>query len=424
MMPTMDATALAPLLTPQGWELLDRLPPYDEATALGLSQELRAQGHSPELVSAALTQQRLRARAEAKFGPFAHRMLFTPEGLEQATRLVVAAHHANRYLRAGARKVADLGCGIGGESLALAGLDLEVLAVERDEATAALATVNLMAFPHAQVLCADAFEVDLGAQGVDAVLADPARRKAGRRLSDPEQWSPPLSRVLGLREQVSAVGVKIAPGTAHHLLPTDCHAQWVSVAGDVVEAGVWCGPLALEGPGRSALVLSPSPPEGQEESHQAHVLADPDCADPSTAPLQAEAVASVSALGQWLYEPDGAAIRAGLVAHLAQRLSARPVADKIAYLTGERPVPAELRPFVRAWRLREVLPLRLKALKARARERGLGSVEIKKRGVDVAPEQLRASLRLGASPGGPSETWVLTRVGAARKGLVLVVEPA
>ena len=173
----MDASHLAPLLTPEGWALLAELPPYDESAALSVGQSLRDQGHAPELVSAALTQQRLRSRAEAKFGPFASQMLFTPDGLEQATRLTVSAHHAARYARAGARRVADLGCGIGGDALALAGLGLPVLAVERDEATAALATVNFMAFPEAEVLCADALELDLAARGVDAVFADPARRE-------------------------------------------------------------------------------------------------------------------------------------------------------------------------------------------------------------------------------------------------------
>ena len=147
----MDASHLAPLLTPEGWALLAELPPYDESAALSVSQSLRDQGHAPELVSAALTQQRLRSRAEAKFGPFASQMLFTPDGLEQATRLTVSAHHAARYARAGARRVADLGCGIGGDALALAGPGLPLPAVERDEATAALATVNFMAFPEGEV---------------------------------------------------------------------------------------------------------------------------------------------------------------------------------------------------------------------------------------------------------------------------------
>lgn len=277
-----DAAALAPLLTPQGWQLLSSLPPYDPDSALRLGEELRKAGHSPQLVSAALTQQRLRERATAKFGPFASQMLFTPDGLEQATRLAVSAHHAARYAKAGVSRVADLGCGIGGDAVALAGLDLPVLAVERDEATAALATVNLMAFSHAEVLCADALEVDLAAHGVDAIFADPARRAGGRRLTDPEQWSPRLSQVLALRDQVEALGIKVAPGIEHATLPADSHVQWVSVGGEVVEAGIWCGPLAPEGPGRSALVLTEDPhrPGGPT----AHVLADPGCVDPRPLP--------------------------------------------------------------------------------------------------------------------------------------------
>ena len=88
------ADHLAQLLTPQGWALLRSLPDYDEATAPALGEELRARGNPGDLVAAALTQQRLRARAAAKLGPFASQMLFTPDGLEQASRLSVAAHHA------------------------------------------------------------------------------------------------------------------------------------------------------------------------------------------------------------------------------------------------------------------------------------------------------------------------------------------
>nr|WP_300336538.1 class I SAM-dependent methyltransferase [Actinomyces sp.] len=422
-----DAASLAPLLTPQGWQLLSSLPPYDPGSALRLGEELRAAGHSPQLVSAALTQQRLRERAAVKFGPFASQMLFTPDGLEQATRLAVSAHHAARYAAAGVRRVADLGCGIGGDAVALAGLDLPVLAVERDEATAALATVNLMPFPHAEVLCADALEVDLAAHGVDAVFADPARRSGGRRLTDPEQWSPRLSQVLALRHQVGALGVKVAPGIEHAALPADSHVQWVSVGAEVVEAGIWCGPLAAEGPGRSALVLSPDP--GRPGSHTAHVLTDPACCDPSAAPVQLDAVAGPQDLAPLLHEPDGAAIRAGLVAFLAEQLGARPLAPRIAYLTGSTPPPAGLRPFLRSWRIREVLPLHLKALKARVRANEIGRLEIHRRGVEVSPDALRASLH----PKGPhGETWVLTRLGggparsrakgSGPKGVVLVVE--
>ncbi len=453
---TATQDALAPLLTPAGWALLATLPPYRQDEALALGERLRAQGHSPDLVAAALTQQRLRARAAAKFGPFASTMLFTSDGLEQATRLAVAAHHAARYQHAGTTRVADLGCGIGGDALALAGLGLGVLAVERDETTAALATVNLMRFPEVTVRCADAREVDLVAEGVDGVFADPARRSGGRRLTDPEQWSPPLSTVLAWREQVPALGVKAAPGIDHALLPADAHVQWVSVDGGVLEADIWCGPLALEGPGRSALVLRSAPDATGEEGDggagpdsgtgagsaaagtttspdavarpAVARLSDPECTDPTAPPLQLPPIAGQEELGEYVLEPDGAAIRAGLVAHLASRAGATPLAPRIAYLTGPRLPGADLAPFLRAWRVREVLPLHLKALRVRVREQGIGRLEIHRRGVDVSPDALRASLHLAGQAG---ETWLLTRMGPGGpdprdrgpRGAVLVVDP-
>ena len=410
----MAENHVALLLTPEGWELLSSLPHYDPAEALTLGRSLREEGHSPALVAAALTQQRLRARAAAKFGPFAQQMLFTADGLEQATRLAVSAHHAARYAAAGVTKVADLGCGIGGDAVALAGLDLPVLAVDHDEATAALATINLMPFPHASVEYADALEIDLAERGVDAVFADPARRAEGRRISDPEQWSPALSQVLALRETVPALGVKVAPGINHTALPSDSHTQWVSVDGDVVEAAIWCGPLAPEGPGRSALVL-----HSGANGITAHTMAD-DVTDPSEPPVQVDPITSPDDLGSIIHVPDGAAIRAGLVARLCQTLSARPVGPRIGYLTSENMPDTATTPFVRSFRLTEVLPLRLKTLRARARELGVGSLEILKRGVDVSPDALRTSLRLS---GQEAETWILTRVGDKAKGVVLVVEP-
>ena len=290
-----------------------------------------------------------------------------------------------------------------------------MLAVDRDEAAAALATINLMPFPHASVECADALEIDLVERGVDAVFADPARRADGRRITDPEQWSPALSQVLALRETVPALGVKVAPGIDHAALPADAHTQWVSVDGDVVEAAIWCGPLAPEGPGRSALIL-----RSGAQGPAACTLVDPSTTDPSQPPVQVDPIGSLDDLGSIIHVPDGAAVRAGLIAHLCETLDARPVGPRIGYLTGERLPDEATAPFVRSFRLTEVLPLRLKALRSRGRELGIGRLEILKRGVDVSPDALRASLRLS---GQESETWILTRVGDKAKGAVLVVEP-
>ncbi len=399
----MDAQTLGKLLSPEGWALLGQLPPYDEATALHLATGLRERGVDPDLVAAAMTQSRLRAKARGKFREFADGMLFTPEGLEQATRLTVAAHHAARYAAAGATRVADLGCGIGGDAMAMAALGLSVVAVERDELTAALATVNLRHFPDATVRHGDALALDL--EGIDAVYADPARRtRGGRRVFDPRAYAPSLEEVLALRERVPALGLKVAPGIPHGMLPAETHAQWVSVGGDVVEAGLWFGPLAPEGPGRSALVLGPD--------GETHRLRDADLAA-ADAPVR---MGQVRPLDHYLYEPDGAVIRAGLVALAGEQVGAGLVAESIAYLTGPR---LERSPFLTPYRVLDSFPFSLKPLRSYLRDRQVGNLTIKKRGTAVEPGQLRRQL----SPTGPnSATIVLTRV--AGRQTVIVVEPA
>ena len=79
-------------------------------------------------------------------------------------------------------------------------------------------------------------------------------------------------------------------------------------------------------------------------------------------------------------------MRAGLITHLCETLDAKPVGPRIGYLTGERLPDEATAPFVRSFRLTEVLPLRLKALRSRGRELGIGRLEILKRGVDVSPD--------------------------------------
>ncbi|MFE7405652.1 SAM-dependent methyltransferase [Isoptericola sp. NPDC057559] len=405
----MDAASVSKLLSPDGWALLNSLPPYDEKQAMALATRLRAEGVDADLAAAALTQSRLRAKARAKLGDFADGMLFTPDGVEQATRLVVAALHARRYLAAGVSKVADLTSGIGADALAFAGVGLQVLATDIDEMTAALATVNLRHFPEAEVRHTDGLALDLAAEGVDGVYADPARRtRGGRRVFDPAAYAPPLDAVWALRDQVPALGIKVGPGIPHQGLPADAETQWVSVDGDVVEAGLWFGPLAADGPGRSALVLTTR--DGATASRT--LRTDDDGSD---------LVPDVGPAGAYLYEPDGAVIRAGLVAHAAQELGGRLLDRTIAYVTTDQPAPppaAGAAPVATGYRVLDVMPFNLKRLKAYLRERGVGRLTIKKRGTAVTPEQLRAQL----SPKGDAEaTLVLTRVGGVQH--VLVVEP-
>jgi THUMP domain-like len=394
----VELDGISTLLTRDGWALLESLPAYDESTTMALTEQLQRDGHPPALIAAALTQSRLRSAAQAKFGPFADGMLFTRTGLEQATRLPVAARHAQRFASAGITRVADLGCGIGADSMAMAGLDREVVAVERDEVTAAIATVNLRHWPESTVRHEDAMTTDLS--GVQGAFLDPSRRAtSGRRLLDPRAGSPPLSFVHELVGRLTGVGMKTAPGIPHHLVPVGAEAQWISVDGDVVEAGLWFGALARDGVRRSALVLD-SAGGGTEVSDSAMT-------DAVKAPL--------GPVGAFLYEPDGAVIRSGLVGEVAARVEGRLIDGSIAYITADH---LTYTPLARAFAIDEVFGFQLKSLRTWLRDRSVGKLTIKKRGTAVEPEQLRKQLRL---TGDNEATIVLTRVAGRQS--VLVVRP-
>lgn len=391
----MDHAELATLLTPEALRLLDGLGPIDSTDDVAAAvTRLRAAGVAPDLVSAVVGQARLRSRAAAKFGPFAARMLFTRAGLEQASRLSMAARHAGRFRDAGVARVADLGCGIGGDALGFAGIGLDVLAVDADEVTAAIAAYNLAPFgTAAEVRHSRAEETDLA--GVDAVWLDPARRSAGHgetRRTRPEDWTPSLEWAFDLARRMPT-GIKLGPGLDRAAIPADVEAQWITVDGSTIELVLWSGALTRPGVTRAALVV---------HGDAAHEL---------TAPADAEDV-PVRGLGAYVHEPAGAVIRARLIGEVARRLDAGMLADGIAYLTSDTDRTS---PFVQSFRIREELPFDVKRLGRALRERGIGTLEIKKRGVDVDPAALRPQLKL---TGDGSATLLLTKIAGARVALL------
>ena len=400
----MERQELVSLLSPAGQKLLSNIS-YDSKTdVVKLVSKLRSEGYDPALVAAALTQAKLRKRGEAKFGEFAGQLLFTEAGLEQSSRLSVAALHAGRFRDAGVGSVADLGCGIGAESLAFASLDLQVKAFEIDEVTAACATYNLLPFDDAKVELADVTTLDFTNQPpAGALFFDPARRDlagpkraTASRKFDPAEFSPNFDWVVEQCQlpNIKAAGIKLGPGHPHEAIPDGCEAQWVSVDGDLVELGLWFGAAAREGIARSALLIGKS---GRHELNTAE-------AETEHAPL--------GKLEGYVFEPDNAVVRSHLIGLLATQLGLHSFSAGIAYLTGDKSVSS---PWLKAYEVIEELPFDRKRLKARLRELNIGILEIKKRGADIVPEQLRKELSL---KGKDSATLIVTRIGEAHRAIL------
>ncbi|MEU1604295.1 THUMP-like domain-containing protein [Micromonospora matsumotoense] len=432
----MDLDQFAALRTPEGSAVLAAATEVAGGDPLAAAAALRSRGVPPGLAAAALTQAELRRRAVGKFGPEAAGMFLTRPGLEQATRRVVADRRAARLAAAGVRTLADLGCGLGADALAAARAGIRVYGVEADPVTAALAAANAEAAGLAgmfTVECGDATAFDV--TRVDAVFCDPARRRAGtgRRIFDPNAYSPPWDFVTGLAGRVPYPVVKVAPGLDHALIPAGAEAEWVSVDGDLVEAALWCG--ALAGVPRRATVLRGASPSAHRQrpaggpaggpatpgdrptgagatgGHQPAVPGDPpERSHQLTGTGEVEA--KVGPVRRYLYDPDPAVVRAHLVAELADTLDATLADPSIAYLYADTPQPT---PFGRCLEIVDVLPFSLKRLRALLRERRVGRVEILKRGSALVPEQLRRDLRLS---GEHPASLVLTRVAGAPTVLI------
>ncbi|AYF31668.1 methyltransferase domain-containing protein [Micromonospora tulbaghiae] len=394
----MDLDQLAALRTPEGSAALAAAERVAGGDPLAAAAALRSAGLPGGLAAAALTQAELRRRAAGKFGAAAAGMFLTRAGLEQATRRVVADRRAARLRAAGVTTLADLGCGLGADALAAARAGIRVYAVEADPVTATMAAANAEAAGLADLVtvsCGDATAFDV--TGVDAVFCDPARRRAGtgRRVFDPNAYSPPWDFVTGLATRVPRTVVKVAPGLDHALIPGGAEAEWVSVDGDLVEAALWCGELA-------------------EVPRRATVLRERDDAVSLLTGTGAQE-APVGSVRRFLYDPDPAVVRAHLVAELATDLDATLADASIAYLYGDEARPT---PFARCLEITDVLPFSLKRLRALLRERRVGRVEIRKRGSALEPEKLRRDLRLS---GDEAAGLALTRVAGAP--MVLVCRP-
>ncbi len=352
-----------------GARLLERLAAEDlsEANTLRLLSSLR-QDVSPSQAGAALEMARLRLKATDKFGEDARRMFFTRAALEQASDPLVRRYRSR--ITQG-RRVLDVCCGMGSDSLAMAQAGGEVLGLDIDPVRVAIARYNAAALDaNARFEVAD---VRGSLPEADMAFYDPARRDdQGRRIYDVERYEPPLS--LTRSWDFPLVVVKLSPGVnLDQLAGYGGGVEFISVHGDLKEAVLWLGG---DFTGVKATLLLDA-----EEYHWQ--------------PVSTPAPTRLSAPHTWLVEPDPSLLRAGLVAEVAAAFDGCQLDDTIAYFTADTKPHS---PWLRAWQILDWMPFHLKRLRAYLREHSIGSVTVKKRGI--------ARLKL---KGDESRTLVLTR---------------
>ncbi len=368
----METAIFQALLSPAGQEVIHTAESLSPREELFLSLFTTLSKRYPiELARAALGIAILRSEAANKF-PFAEKLYLTREALEQASSWEVSNYRAQRYR--GYSHLLDLGCSVGADTLALAQI-APTTGFDRHPLRLAMARANAHALESGRN--AGFVQADLTAPlpvsfipSRTGLFFDPARRGSGRRLYSVRQYQPPLEVIRNWLSVYPSLGVKISPGVnLEELREYDTEIEFISLRGELKEAALWFGPLKTTT--RRATLL----PGGHTLTEQEN----PEKRLPLDEPRR------------YLYEPDPAVLRAGLVAALGTQLDAAQLDADIAYLTSERQIAS---PFARVWAVQAWFPFQLKRLRAYLRQRGVGRVIVKKRGSPLDPQELVSALKL------------------------------
>ncbi|OJW27034.1 MAG: hypothetical protein BGO49_23915 [Planctomycetales bacterium 71-10] len=358
------------LTTDAGRTLLDAVSAVKSPSPADVARWRKA--HAPEAVAAAMRLAEARRKGVAKYAR-ADRMWLDPVGLEQATAEAVAAHKARRFE---ADVVVDLCCGIGGDAIALAERS-HVLAVDRDRGMGRRVAWNAEVYARGDrvqpcTATAEAFPIPPGAWA----HVDPDRRASGRgRAVAAEGYAPGPEFLHAMMRSAPAGAIKLGPASdfARFAESLHCEVEIISLGGEAREATVWFGEAVTSR--RRATRL----PDGVTWA------GDPTDDYPAVAPI-----------GRWLYEPDPALSRSGLLDSFARAHGLGRIAADLPYLAADEYLAT---PWLEAFEVLSVHPLDLKKLRKRIDAENLGPVQVKHRTTDLKPEAVRPLLcHRGESP--------------------------
>lgn len=365
-----------PTIEDYHWLVGEQARPYlDDATSssvsfVALTKRLRA-ALSPERTHLVLEQVDLRDRARVKFSR-PEGMFFTRKLLEQSTDEQIANHKASRFPTD--QPIADLCCGIGGDTMALLRRG-PCLAVDRDPVAALLVEANCRTVAAGELSCevADVRSL-LERLPCAAWHIDPDRRVAAQRTSQAVYSEPSLDVLQALLRRIDAGAIKLAPGadlSEDWIEDGPFELEWIGSRRECRQQVAWLGTLALHAGQRTATVV-----DRQGESH--------------SFTGEAELEVDVAAPGRYLFVPDSTLLASRLAGALADQLQLHATSYGLSYYTADEYCES---PLLEAFEVDELMNLDVKRLKRLLRERKVGTLEIKVRGVEIDPAELRKKLQ-------------------------------
>lgn len=367
--------------TPEVFSAIDDF----RGSELALQKQLRSK-FDDHIVRAALIMGDLRQRAQVKYSR-ADQMWFDQVGLEQATSEVVAEYKARRF----SGEIVDICSGIGGDSIAL-GNRGSVVSIDRVAARSLCLEWNTAANGVSDRVSARVAEATVSDAQGRVVHIDPDRRAGARGRSLRIEDLQPGPVFLDEITRVATGGaIKLSPASNFRGWADRHEVELISWRGECREAVVWFGDLRSELSNRATIVPSGETIAGDLSYDMAEV----------SEPLG------------YVFDPDPALVRSGLLDQFALQHDLRRLDVEEEYLTSDH-VP-ESGFLSGAFSVEAVLPHDAKALRRHVREHGVGRAEIKSRRIVTDVEKLRRSLRL---KGDLACTILSARVGGRARFIV------
>jgi hypothetical protein len=201
--------------------------------------------------------------------------------------------------------------------------------------------------------------------------------------------SPGWGAIEKLIARYGSMAIKLGPGIAFPEFLDSYEWEYLGLRDECLECVVWTGGL-----GKPGLMRATELPGGSSVEAQRNDI--PDSFPEPGAPAG------------FLYEPVKCVVRAHLFGVLAERHRLRQIDPRIAWLTGDTLVRD---PLLKAFKVECELPYDTKAIREFLRKQEVGRLEIKKRGVNLVPEEFRAAIKLA----GPNEGTLIFTKAMERK---------